>query len=95
MKLGALLERSIVEHCHMQDRSNTKGPRDTEAKVSDDARKRESETKPRAKNPHAVALGELGGRRGGRARADALSPARRKEIARKAAASRWKREMPE
>jgi hypothetical protein len=41
------------------------------------------------KNPHAVALGKLGGAKGGTARAKALSPARRKEIAKKAARARW------
>ena len=46
------------------------------------------------KNPHAVALGRLGGlsggKRGGRARAAALSPERRREIARDAARARWR-----
>jgi hypothetical protein len=42
------------------------------------------------KNPAAVALGRLGGLKGGRARAAKLSPEQRKEIARKAARSRWK-----
>lgn len=37
----------------------------------------------------AVMLGRLGGLKGGRARADALSPERRREIARSAAAARW------
>lgn len=41
------------------------------------------------KNPAAVALGRLGGLKGGKARAEALSPARRKAIAKKAAAKRW------
>jgi len=41
------------------------------------------------KNPAAVALGKLGGPKGGKARAAALSPARRKAIAKKAAAKRW------
>lgn len=41
------------------------------------------------KNPAAVALGSLGGKKGGPARAAALSPKRRKEIARLAAKSRW------
>lgn len=41
------------------------------------------------KNPHAVALGRLGGTKGGRARAEKLSPARQKTIARKAAKARW------
>lgn len=43
------------------------------------------------KNPAAVALGKLGGARGGQARAIALSAARRREIALKAARTRWKR----
>jgi hypothetical protein len=42
-----------------------------------------------AKNPAAVAMGKLGGPKGGAARAKALSPARRKAIAKKAAAKRW------
>ena len=41
------------------------------------------------KNPAAVALGRLGGLKGGRARAEKLSPERRKEIAIKAASARW------
>jgi hypothetical protein len=41
------------------------------------------------KNPAAVALGKLGGAKGGAARAAALSPARRKAIAKKAAKARW------
>ena len=41
------------------------------------------------KNPAAVALGKLGGFKGGKARAKKLSPERRKEIAKKAARARW------
>jgi hypothetical protein len=41
------------------------------------------------KNPAAVALGKLGASKGGKARAEKLSPERRKEIARKAAKARW------
>ena len=41
------------------------------------------------KNQAAAELGKLGGLRGGKARAKALSPKRRKEIARKAAQIRW------
>jgi len=44
------------------------------------------------KNPHAVALGKMGGKKGGPARAKALSPERRSEIARKAVEARWERE---
>ncbi len=43
------------------------------------------------KNPAAVALGKLGGPKGGRARAKALSAAKRHEIAKKGAMARWKR----
>lgn len=41
------------------------------------------------KNPHAVALGKLGGQKGGTARAEKLSPRKRSQIARKAALARW------
>ena len=41
------------------------------------------------KNPAAVALGRLGGLVGGKARAEKLSPKKRKEIAKKAAQKRW------
>src|SRR5437868_15305077 len=40
------------------------------------------------KNPHAVALGRLGGAKGGPARAKALSPRRRREIAKRAGVAR-------
>ena len=41
------------------------------------------------KDPRAVELGRLGGMKGGKARAAKLTPERRSEIARKAAAKRW------
>jgi hypothetical protein len=41
------------------------------------------------KNPHAVALGKLGGKKGGKARAKRLSNKRRRAIASKAANVRW------
>lgn len=44
------------------------------------------------KNPAAVALGKLGGSKGGKARAAALSARKRKAIAKKAALARWKKE---
>ena len=45
---------------------------------------------PPAKNPAAVALGRLGGLKGGKARAKSLSAKKRSEIAKKAASVRWK-----
>jgi hypothetical protein len=44
-----------------------------------------------AVNPHAAALGRLGGLKGGPARAGALTAARRREIARRAARTRWRK----
>lgn len=41
------------------------------------------------KNPAAVALGRLGGKKGGPARAAKLSAKKRKEIAKNAALARW------
>ena len=42
------------------------------------------------KNPAAVALGKLGGIKGGAARAKSLTKKRRSEIAKQAAMARWK-----
>jgi len=43
------------------------------------------------KNPAAVALGRLGGLKGGKARAKKLTRKRRKEIAKDAAQARWRK----
>ncbi len=43
------------------------------------------------KNQAAVELGRLGGKKGGKARAEKLTPEQRKEIAKKAAQARWKK----
>ncbi len=45
---------------------------------------------PKEKNPAAVALGRLGGLKGGKARAKKLSRSDREKIAKKAAMARWK-----
>lgn len=46
------------------------------------------------KNPAAVALGRLGGLKGGKARLTKLTPERRREIAKLAAATRWQKKNP-
>lgn len=46
-----------------------------------------------AKNPAAVALGRLGGLKGGKARAEKLSASARKRIATKAAVARWSKKV--
>jgi hypothetical protein len=50
---------------------------------------REPKKRRKRKNPAAVALGRKGGVKGGRARAESLSPEQRSEIAKAAAISRW------
>lgn len=44
---------------------------------------------PDGKDPIAVAMGRRGGLKGGRARADSMTPEERRELAKKAAAARW------
>ena len=43
------------------------------------------------KNPHAVALGRKGGRKGGKARWEGVPPEERRKIARRAALARWRK----
>lgn len=50
---------------------------------------KKEENPDKGKNPAAVALGRLGGLKGGKARAAKLSARKRKEIAKKAAQKRW------
>ena len=45
------------------------------------------------KNPHAVALGRMGGMKGGKARAEKLSARKRSQIAKRAAQTRWNRDQ--
>lgn len=49
---------------------------------------------PPTKNPAAVALGRLGGMKGGKARAESLTKEERRAIALKAAKARWKHPTP-
>jgi len=63
--------------------------------IVDIATEGEPAEEPSDKNPHAVALGRLGGKKGGKARADKLTPEQRKEIARKAAKARWGKQQEE
>ncbi len=60
------------------------------AKVIDEVLKK-TEPKKKRKNPAAVALGRLGGLKGGVARAEILTDAERSDIARRAAQARWQK----
>ena len=59
------------------------------AEATREVKEEPTPTPTKEKNPAAVALGRLGGLKGGKARAEKLSARRRKEIARKAAQKRW------
>ena len=75
----------------MPKRSRKKRPQDVNvlaATIVSEATADASE----GKNPHAVALGRLGGKKGGPARAKRLTAEQRQEIARKAAKARWARQ---
>lgn len=43
------------------------------------------------KNPEAVMIGRIGGKKGGKSRATKLTPEQRREIAKIAARARWKK----
>ncbi len=80
----------------MPDRSSkpSKRPRDVNQlakSIVDEAAGEAPPVKPadEKKNPAAVALGRLGGLKGGKARAEKLTAKKRSEIAKKAAAKRW------
>jgi len=76
-----------------QSSKKPKRPRDLNLlakKIAEIATEGEPAEEPSEKNPHAVALGRLGGQKGGKARAEKLTPEQRKEIAKKAAKARWK-----
>jgi hypothetical protein len=75
--------------------SKPKRPRDVNqlAKYILDVATGEVQDEPvKEKNPNAVALGRLGGLKGGKARANKLSKDERSAIAKKAAKKRWKKD---
>ena len=78
----------------MPERSSNKRPSPKDlnllaSRIVTDATEDTPEQPTSAKNPHAVALGRLGGKKGGAARAAKLTPEQRKEIAKNAAIARW------
>jgi hypothetical protein len=76
----------------MPERSSKNRPTDLNqlaAKITEVATEGEKPELDSGKNPAAVALGRLGGKKGGAARAAKLTPEQRSEAARKAAQARW------
>jgi len=60
--------------------------------IADIATGEVAESPARGASSDAAKLGRLGGLKGGRSRAEKLSPERRAEIAARAAAARWKKD---
>ena len=87
------LRQKVCEHGVMPKRSSKRRDANETAfdalqqviSLSEEAAERQQ------KNPAAVALGRLGGLKGGRVRADRLSASKRREIAKRAAAARWEK----
>jgi hypothetical protein len=71
----------------MQKRSNNNESWQVAASVAEQVATLASEQP--QKNPAAVALGRMGGLKGGKARAKTLSKLRRRQIAKAAAEARW------
>ena len=81
--------------CHIQNMDKAKRPRDTNqlakfiVDVATGDLPDEAPDEFKGKNPAAVMLGRRGGKKGGKARAEKLSPEERRRIAQKAALTRW------
>ncbi len=81
----------------MPTRARTRRPRDTNELAFQIVQEATGQTPaealelPDTRNPFAVGLSKLGASKGGKARAAVLSPARRRAIARKAVAARWRK----
>lgn len=83
----------------MPERPRRKRPRDPNARAFQIVQEAIGEAPPEpdpdeGKNPAAVALGRLGGRKGGKARAAKMTAQERSEAARKAALARWGKSKP-
>jgi len=85
---------AVLHLASMPKRSSRPHPDENVAALEAVARLTGSGAPERKKNPAAVALGSLGGRKGGKARAAKLTAQRRQEIARKAAKARWEKQKP-
>ena len=74
----------------MPTRKLPRDPNELARYILDVSTGEEEKIEPPQKNAAAVALGKLGASKGGKARAKSLTEKKRKEIAKKAARSRWK-----
>lgn len=86
------MSSGIIESVRKRSSSDRNSAKTSDSVVDKPPDEQASLNRPtKSKNPHAVALGRLGGQKGGKARAEKLSPARLKAIAKNAAEARWRR----
>ena len=83
------LDRSSII-CHPEGMVKKAERRDTNTLAFDIMQQVTGQKAEPVKNIAAVALGRLGGLKGGKARAEKLTSAERSEIAKRAAKARWK-----
>lgn len=96
---GGVVGFMVYNHIMPSRASKTKRPRDinllarsvVEDLIGEKMDGSPLEQKPDMRNPAAVALSKLGASKGGIARATKLSAKKRVQIAKQAAAARWKR----
>ena len=96
--LAGVASRRVVAHYSGMPKRSSKAQKDTQQLArhvldtvvpdAEPAATSPAEAKPE-KNPAAVALGRLGGLKGGKARSAKLTAKKRADIARKAAKKRW------
>ena len=84
----------------MPERPRKKRPRDPNVRAFQIVQEATGDALPEpdpdeGKNPAAVALGRLGGKKGGKARAAKMTAKERSEAARKAAQARWAKKKAE
>ena len=70
---------------------NVRAFRVVEAATEQEPETQPEADQPRKKNPHAVRLGQLGGKKGGKRRLETMTAEQRSEAARRAAQARWKK----
>ena len=88
------MRQTVLTSAVMPDRSR-KRPTDVNQlakRLVEEAVGDAEKVSPRKKDPAAVALGRRGGLRGGKARAEKMTPEERSESARRVAQARWQRE---
>ena len=87
------LDENQIVHALVTVATGGRNPRSHYATLMENRAKKAAAAKQAAKNPAAVALGRLGGLKGGKARMASLTPKERVALAEKAIMTRWKNRL--